>query len=237
MTDEPTQDPEAKDIAPDPAERVHRWLTAFFAAIMAVEFAVLVYNGERLAPFLVLILILVVTAPILFRERLPVRIPAEFQIVAVIFVFSALFLGEFRDYYNRIWWWDIALHANSGLLLGIVGFLLVYVLNENERVDFYLQPRFLASFAFLFAVSMGAFWEIFEFAMDELFGMNMQKAMLDDPSGLTDTMWDLVMDTLGAAVISVFGWWYSRHPERSFIESWIQKFIETNPNLFRGRLR
>jgi hypothetical protein len=73
----------------------------------------------------------------------------------MIFVFASLFLGEVRSFYERIWWWDIALHTTSGLLLGILGFLLVYVLNENERVDVHMLPRFVAFFAFTFAVAWG----------------------------------------------------------------------------------
>src|SRR5690606_11091243 len=115
----------------------------------------------------------------------------EFEVLALIFIFASLFLGEVRGYYIRYWWWDIALHTASGLLLGIWGFLLVYVLNESQDIEMQMKPRFVALFAFFFAVGCGALWEIFEFAMDQLFGMNMQKPMLNDPSGLTDTMWDL----------------------------------------------
>jgi len=60
-----------------------------------------------------------------------------------------------RVFSIRFWWWDIALHATSGLLLGILGFLLVYALNENERVAVHMQPRFAALFAFSFAVAAG----------------------------------------------------------------------------------
>src|SRR5699024_10767570 len=115
----------------------------------------------------------------------------------------ALFLGETRGYYGRFWWWDIGLHATSGVLLGIFGFLLVYLLNGIPRLDVSMQPGFVAFFAFCFALSIGAVWEIFEFAMDALAGMNMQKPFLGDPSGLTDTMWDLIMDALGALAIAV----------------------------------
>jgi hypothetical protein len=69
--------------------------------------------------------------------------------------------------------------------------------------------------------------------MDTLFGLNMQKAKFGDPSGLTDTMWDLFIDVLGALVISVYGWWYMNDPEQSFIERWIEKFIARNPGLFK----
>jgi hypothetical protein len=70
--------------------------------------------------------------------------------------------------------------------------------------------------------------------MDSLFGMNMQKPMLGDPSGLTDTMWDLIVDALGALIISILGWRYLKNPERnSFLERWIDSFIERNPRFFR----
>lgn len=222
--------------APDSgrARRIHFAVLAVLQSVMAMELVLVLWRGEWLTVVLVLAIMTVTLAPAVLRDRLPVRIPAEFQILAVVFVFAALFLGEVRSWYERIWWWDIGMHASSGLLLGILGFLLVYVLNENKRVALAMQPRFVALFAFLFAVAVGAGWEIFEFAMDQLFGANMQKPMLGDPSGLTDTMWDLIVDTLGAFVISALGWRYMRRGEHSFLEAWIHKFIERNPRLFRG---
>ena len=200
---------------------------------MAVELVLLVAESLWLSAFLVLAIMLITLAPVVLGRRMPVQIPAEFQVLAVVFVFSSLFLGEVRSYYERIWWWDIALHMSSGLLLGMVGFLLIYVLNENERVDVHMRPRFVALFAFLFAVAVGAIWELFEFSMDRTFGTTMQKPMLGDPSGLTDTMWDLAVDTVGAFVISAFGWWYMKRKTHSFIEVWIRRFIDRNPRLFR----
>jgi uncharacterized membrane protein YjdF len=204
------------------------------AAVMSVDLVLIVYEAQWLNAFLIVTIMVVILAPTLLRDRLPVRIPAEFQLLALIFTFAALFLGEVRSYYERIWWWDIALHASSGLLLGILGFLLVYILNENRRVDLNMRPRFVALFAFLFAVSVGTLWEILEFSMDRFLGANMQKPMFDDSSGLTDTMWDLIVDALGALAISIYGWRYMRRQAQSFIERWIEKFIAGNPRLFRS---
>jgi hypothetical protein len=100
------------------------------------------------------------------------------------------------------------------VLQGILGFLLVYVLNESRRIGTHLRAGFVALFAFTFAVTVGTLWEIFEFAADQIFGSNMQKPMLHDPSGLTDTMWDLIVDAAGAAVISGFGWWHMKRAAR-----------------------
>ncbi len=214
------------------APKIHRGIVFAVVFMMTIEAVAMLLEAEWMNAFLVMMIMGVILAPTLLSRHLPVSIPAEFQVLALLFSFAALFLGEVRSYYQRIWWWDIALHASSGLLLGLLGFLLVYILNESRRVDIHMRPRFVALFAFLFAVAVGAIWEIFEFAMDRLVGTNMQKPMLADPSGLTDTMWDLIVDTLGAGVISIFGWWYMRQSRRSFIEHWIGKFISRNPHLF-----
>jgi hypothetical protein len=113
-------------------------------------------------------------------------------------------------------------------LLGILGFLLVYVLNESRNIDLHMRPRFVGMFAFIFvvAVAIGALWEIFEFAMDRTLGMRMQKPMLGDVSGLTDAMRDWIVDTLSALAISIPGWWYMRRGTESFMGNRIQRFIE-----------
>lgn len=214
--------------------RIYRRTVIVLQLIMAVELVLTLYNQYWINAFLVSIVMLLTLSSTLIWRRFGVDIPAEFQLLTVLFVFAALFLGEIRNYYGRIWWWDMALHTSSGLLLGIVGFLLVYVLNESRRIDMYLRPIFVALFAFMFAISVGVMWEIFEFAMDSLFKTNMQKPMLGDPSGLTDTMWDLIVDTLGALIISVLGWRYMERQQQSFIENWIRKFIARNPRLFKS---
>jgi uncharacterized membrane protein YjdF len=169
-------------------------------------------------------------APVLFR--MPVEIPSEIQIVAVLFVFATLFLGEVRDYYERFWWWDAVLHTSSGLLLGMLGFMFVYILNEDRNVDLHMRPSFVALFAFFFAVGIGAIWEVFEFGMDSVFGTNMQPATAHDPSGLTDTIHDLIVDTLGAAVVGIGGWRYLARPRTSPVDTWAKRFIQRNPQIF-----
>ncbi len=217
----------------DLAARIHRWLLRGMQVVMAASLVAAVVERQWLTAVVVAGIFGLMAMPGILGRRFTLYVPAEFELLALAFVFAALFLGEVRGYYVRFWWWDIALHTTSGLLLGILGFLLIYVLNEDERVDLHLRPRFLALFAFLFAVAVGAIWEIFEFAMDQIFGLNMQKPMLGDLSGKTDTMWDLIVDTLGALVISGLGWWFIAKRRTSFIESWIRKFIAHNPRLFR----
>ncbi|MDR3451263.1 MAG: hypothetical protein P4L96_00495 [Rhodoferax sp.] len=44
------------------------------------------------------------------------------------------------------------------VLLGILGFLLVYGLDESRRIGSHMRPGFVALFTFTFAVTVGALW-------------------------------------------------------------------------------
>lgn len=215
---------------------IHRRLCYVLQGVLFLELLAALWQQSWLPAFTAAGIICVTLIPFFAERRFRVHIPPQFQLMGIAFVFASLFLGEMRGYYTRFWWWDIVLHTTSGLLLGIVGFLLVHVLNEIEKIGMHLKPGFVSFFAFLFAVGLGALWEIFEFSMDTFFGTNMQKPMLHDPSGLLDTMVDLIVDTLGALVISLFGYYHLRVVgDTSFLERWIAAFIEKNPHLFPRR--
>lgn len=227
--------PRSTDIALGEARgrSIHRGLTLVLQLIMLIGLGVSLYERQWLNFAAISGILLLTALPMLILRRLEIYIPPEFELLTISFIFAALFLGEIQDFYGRFWWWDLALHTTSGVLLGILGFLLVYVLNETPRLDVHMQPGFVAFFAFCFALTVGALWEIFEFAMDRLAGTNMQKLFLGDPSGLTDTMWDLAVDTLGALAIALAGYLYMKRGMTSFIVPWIQRFIAGNPRLFK----
>ncbi|HUG45164.1 MAG TPA: hypothetical protein VMK31_01455 [Sphingomicrobium sp.] len=210
------------------ARRAHVIVLVALQAVMAVELTLLIFRGTWMHVFLVAAVMAGILAPELLRRTLRVQIPSEIQILATVFVFATLFLGEVRDYYERIWWWDLALHGTAGLLLGLLGFLIVYALNESRDVQLKMRPSFVALFAFAFALALGNVWEIFEFLMDQVFGLNMQKPMLGDPSGLTDTMWDLIVNFIGAAIVSLSGWAYLRRSRRRHVDTWIARAIRRN---------
>ena len=217
---------------PDIITQIHLWTGRILLVVVGLEWIYLLIESQWLSLFVVSLLLIVLFIPIIFKKRLQVDIPAEFHLTAVLFTFAALYLGEVQHFYQRVWWWDIALHGSAGLLMGIFGFLLIYILNESIRIDIHLTPGFISFFAFTFAVSIGTVWEIFEFSADQIFQLNMQKPMMGDPSGLTDTMWDMIVNAIGALMISLTGWWYLKSKKNYFVKDWIGKFIEKNPRLF-----
>jgi hypothetical protein len=123
-------------------------------------------------------------------------------LLTCIFLYASFALGEARDFYEKIWWWDLALHGTSALVIGVIGFLSIYVFYMTRRIS--IAPGWIAMITFALAVSLGTLWEIFEFLVDWYFGMNMQK------SGLTDTMTDLMINAGGAALAAISGYLYVR---------------------------
>ena len=69
-----------------------------------------------------------------------------------------------------------------------------------------------ALFSFVFSVAIGALWEIYEFTLDSFLELNMQKyrenngTPLIGQEALFDTMKDIVIDTLGALAVAVWGY-------------------------------
>ena len=203
--------------------RAHVLVLLVLQAILTVELFLLVAEREWMHVFLVVAVMAAVVGPELLRHRLLVEIPSEMQILASLFVFATLFLGEVRNFYERFWWWDIALHATAGLLLGLLGFMIAFVLNQSNLIK--LRPSFVALFAFLFSLGIGSLWEIFEFGMDEIFGLTMQKPVPGDLSGLTDTMRDLMVDALAAGLISLWGWRYVKRRPRRYVDTWVGRML------------
>lgn len=209
------------------SDRLNRQLTLLLKFILIAGAVLEAFQGNWLAAGATVGVVIVTFLPVALGQRFDVRIPPEFELLAVVFVYASLYLGEVQGYYAKYWWWDSLLHAGSGLLLGIFGFVLVHVMNEKEDLQLSMKPSFVALFAFLFALGIGALWEIFEFAVDQTFGTTMQK------SGLVDTMWDLIVDGLGALLISILGYGYlNTAGSESFLERWIHNFIIANQRFF-----
>ena len=70
------------------------------------------------------------------------------------------------------------LHTTTGFLCAATGFALIDILNRNSRIKFELSPIYVALAAFCFSMTVGVLWEFFEFGMDRLFHMDMQKDMI-----------------------------------------------------------
>lgn len=194
-------------------------------AILIVDTAFALATLRWTVVFVSISALVLTILPALFVSRFQIRLPMSFLAAISVFVFCTLFLGEVYDFYEKYWWWDILLHGGSAVAFGLIGFLFVFYLFEGDR---YAAPPIAVAFtAFCFAVTIGAVWEIFEFGMDRTFGMTMQK------SGLSDTMGDLIVDTIGASIGAAAGFLFLKGRERGGLTGVIAEFTQLNRGYFR----
>ena len=155
--------------------------------------------------------LVVIGLPTVLERKLSFELPNGMAIAYFIFLYCAIYLGEVRNFYYMIPHWDNILHCFSGAMLGALGFTLVEILNDSDKVAVDLNPYFICLFAVCFALAAGAVWEIYEFAGDSFLGLNMQKFKLEDGTALVgaaalkDTMQDLIIDASGALIVVIGG--------------------------------
>jgi len=181
--------------------RIKIGISLIFRLLLIIAAVYALTKGDWVNAFLSIITFALTFLPSFVVKKYKFDYPTEFEILIVVFIYASIFFGGVLSFYEMFWWWDFMLHTLSGIIIGIIGFSLVYSLNRNYK-PLNLSIAFIAIFSFSFAVAIGALWEIFEFVMDVLFNANMQK------SGLVDTMWDLIVDSLGGLVMSLLGYFY-----------------------------
>lgn len=125
--------------------------------------------------FFCILTIALLYLPSWVQVRLHIELPPPLEITILCFIFAAEILGEVNAFYINVPHWDTMLHTLNGFLAAAVGFSMVLLLNDNEKLTFDLSPFFLALVAFCFSMTIGVLWEFFEFFMDWFFHTDMQK--------------------------------------------------------------
>lgn len=133
------------------------------------------FAGNYESVFMCVLTLILFAIPLIIDRRLGVDIPPGLESVILCFIFAAEILGEIGSFYTRVRHWDTMLHTINGFLMAAIGFALVDIFNRTERFLFKLSPIFLAVIAFCFSMTVGVVWEFFEFSMDQVFSMDMQK--------------------------------------------------------------
>jgi hypothetical protein len=203
-------------------------MVAAFEAAMLATLPLLVGGGRWPALTLTLVVMATVLSPAAARRWAPVRLPVPLEMGLVAFLFGSLFLGEIWDFYNLFHWWDVALHGSSGVLFSLVGILLAYCL-ERQHGHTELAPRVAFLFAPMFAMSIGTVWEIFEFSLQYLSGLPIQVPQMSDWAGLSDTMWDMIVNAIGAILVAIYGWRRFRPGSANSVPVWVARFMAENP--------
>ena len=158
--------------------REHRSSFIVFSIMRILVLAVLVRQimlASYESAFFCVLTLLLLYVPSWVQVKLRIELPPPLEITILCFIFAAEILGEVNAFYVVVPNWDTMLHTLNGFLAAAVGFSMVILLNDDERLTFHLSPFFLALVAFCFSMTIGVLWEFFEFSMDYFFGFDMQK--------------------------------------------------------------
>ena len=155
--------------------------------------------------------VIVINIPSFLAKKLKFEFPVVLNLMYLVFLYCAIFLGEVYSFYYKVPHWDAILHCFSSMMLGIFGFMFISLINKDKNTTMNLSAFFVAIFAFSFAMSIGVLWEFYEYIFDGILQMNMQKFKLQDGTLLTgrdalsDTMDDLIIDASGALIAAIIG--------------------------------
>jgi len=110
---------------------------------------------------------------------------------------------ELTSFYRQVWWWDHLTHALSASVVAAAGYATARAYDLHDP-DISLPPRFMFVFILLVTLAFGVFWEVIEFTLAEAAHALGSGSVLTQ-YGLSDTLLDLVFDSIGAVVVAIWG--------------------------------
>lgn len=172
--------PKPRDTARRLKETIHKQPTVFavyvaLRLIVLAELVMSIIRGEYESAFICLLVLALFILPFFIQQNFGIQLPSVLEIIILLFIFAAEILGELECYFITYPNWDSMLHTTTGFLCAATGFALIDILNRNSRIKFQLSPVYVALAAFCFSMTVGVLWEFFEFGMDRVFHLDMQK--------------------------------------------------------------
>lgn len=128
------------------------------------------------------------------KKSFIIEVEASTQTMLTLFIFIAVCVGSTLNNRTTFEHFDIVTHFASGVLSAWFGYDFANII-YRKRGD--LGPAMSSLFSLAFALSIAVGWEIYEFSMDKLYGMTLQK-------GNTDTMVDFISCAVGAVITMLF---------------------------------
>ncbi len=177
----------------------------------------MILSGHHGRILVTLSLYLTVWIPKIVRSILKVQIPERIELVYLIFLFLAQFLGSIVNLYASIYWFDSFVHFVSGILTALFG---ISVLVWFQKYD-HKSVTFNIFFMIAFSMMVASFWEFFEFTVDRISGGDTQKVI---ETGVADTMKDMIVACLGAILVSTYYGFEKNMGKRLFFYHYEKEF-------------
>jgi len=205
---------------------VHIIIINLIRLILILTFAYSATSHRPVVQTVSAVAFIITFIPGILKNVFKINVPAAFEIIYIMFLYGLLIFGETRGFYHGYIWWDVLMNFTAAIALGFIGLSIVHVLYKRGRIS--ANPIFAAILIFIFSVSMGTMWELFEFAIDTLVNSGLQES-------LGDTMVDLSINIFGALIVSVVGYFHIKKGNSSLVSTFFSSIIERNLYLISPR--
>ncbi len=178
---------------PAPSRGVY--LTYLIQGLILIASAASILAGEYLLGLSAGLAFLLTLAPAIVTRNLRLCLPWEISLFIAVSLYLHI-MGLAGGYYVSLApYYDKLTHLVSSAAIAFIAFFIAII--AGQRGEIRLTTPTIVAFILTTTLAAGAIWEIAEFAIDQVFGTNLQL-------GNTDTMGDLIMDLIGGMIVAGF---------------------------------
>ncbi len=129
------------------------------------------------------------------------KVHYKYQTLLNAFIFFGTVIGSTINNRTSFEHCDLISHFLAGLLTAYFAYDFAYLIQGKKGR---LSPALAAMFSLGFSCAICIGWEFYEFTMDRLYGLHLQRSLPTSDSGLVDTMVDLILGVAGAVIAMLY---------------------------------
>lgn len=170
----------------------------FILAIVILCISAFVFHDRNILNYISIFLTaLIPLILILLNKKFKWSLPNYIVVLICVHLICSIDLGTVLHFYDKIKWWDLAVHG----LFGFIGSSLLYQLIRHFVSRKVTAILFLS--IFLMTVGLAGLWEIWEFLVGTITNedvMRVQESIEAGHSPLFDTMTDMLITMVGVLI-------------------------------------
>lgn len=174
--------------------QIKRWVAAAYAVVALLSLGLHLRTGDIYAALQALLGLAMLPLPALAGKLFGIRFSQSARVLYHLFNLGTILIGSSFYGYAKIPYWDKAFHFLSGFLITAAGLGVFLLLNPQEEGAGPTRRGFGFFFALLFNLSAAVVWEIYEYLLLILFGID---AVNTGTTGVHDTMQDMMVCAVG----------------------------------------